>query len=123
MSNINFPNIGIIQTRDWSERPRPNVQRSEFEDGFTKQRKKFARDVMHTNISYIFSLEGSPSEYEQYKVFFFDTTENGSLYFNWSDPVIGTKEVRIIDGGFETATANSGMTHVKVTITLEGFIN
>lgn len=110
-----FPAIGTLLTGQFSEAPRPNVIRTDMEDGTTKQRKKLTNNWMEANITYLFDL----TEYATFRTFFYDTLENGSIYFDYTHPIHGAISTRIINGAYSVTPLNNLLNHVHVSFSIE----
>lgn len=110
-----FPSIGVLLAGQFSEAPRPNVIRTDMEDGTTKQRKKLTNNFMEAQVTYLFDL----TEYDTFQTFFHDTTENGSLYFDYTHPIHGAISTRIMNGAYSVTPLNNLLNHVHVTFALE----
>lgn len=118
MAAIAFPNIGILTTNGFSETSDPNIIRTQTESGFAKQAKRSAVSLVRRTVNYVFT----EAEYATFKTFFYDTSANGTLFFDWDDPVTGTTiEVRVTEGNYQMTPLTSRFNHYSVQMTLESY--
>lgn len=118
MAAIAFPSIGILTTSGFTEMPDPNIVRSQMETGFAKQAKRSSVNLIRRNVNYVFT----EAEYATFKTFFFDTSANGTLFFDWDDPVTGTTiEVRVVEGNYSMTPLTRKFNYYNVQMTFESY--
>lgn len=118
MAAISFPSIGILTTSGFTESPQKNMIRTQMEHGFAKQAQRSAVNIVRRNVRYVFS----EAEYATFKTFFYDTSSNGTSFFNWTDPVDNTsKDTRVVDGAFSATPLTGAWNHYQVTMQFETY--
>jgi len=110
-----FPFIQSPMLVDYKEYTLPTVIRSETE-GIIKQAVRYAANYINYNVSYTLT----DTELAQWRTFFTDTIERGTLSFDWVEPSTGdTVDARIVNGAWDlTILANEVNT---ITFSLEVF--
>ena len=113
-----FPSYAKILYSGFAVKRRSAVKRTEFEDGFAKQAKRWSRVLVERTVSYGFS---SKADYESFITWFNTTINRGADWFDWTDPVTSTiKTARIKGGDLEEEVPESTLlTHWKIRFTLE----
>lgn len=102
-----FPTSPFLLKDGFSVKRRPAVQRSEFEDGFAKQRKRWHRVLVERPVVYGFR---SKADYTSFITWFNSTINRGADWFDWTDPVSNTvKTARIKGGDLESETPEDPM--------------
>ena len=119
MAAINFYSGGKLMTRELSETATSNILRTEMEGGYQKQAKKFSKSILTRNVVYLFTS----AEYSAFKTWFYTTAANGSLFFNWTDPVDSvTKDARIVEGVYESRPVSPTLAHWYVSFKIETYV-
>jgi hypothetical protein len=117
-ASINFPSYGKIQYQGYSEKPRPNIYRTNMEGGPPKQARKYSLTFVERTVSYIFTA----AEYATFKTWFYTTSQYGALWFNWNDPVDGTNKIaRIMNGQITANPIGAGGDNWLINFTLETY--
>jgi len=113
-----FPSYMILLRDGFSIKRNSAVQRTEMEDGFAKQRKRWSRVLVSRSVSY---GTRTKADYESFITWFNSTINRGADWFDWTDPVTATvKQARIKGGVIEDEAPEDPMlTWWTVKFTLE----
>lgn len=114
-----FPSYLVLTPDNFSEQPQPAVWRTEMEGGMPKQLKRHTRVLVERPVLY---LAVSKANYLSFLTFVRTTINNGTDWFDWTDPVDGLTKLARIKGGKYEARPWEGIQTLErweISMTLE----
>jgi hypothetical protein len=94
-----FPTYAVLLRDGFKVRRNSAVTRTEFEDGFTKQQKRWSRVLVSRDVVYGFSTKAN---YLAFLTWFNVDINRGASWFDWPDPTTGIViQARIASGALE----------------------
>lgn len=113
-----FPSYPFLMRDGFGIRRMSAAQRTEMEDGFVKQRRRWSRVLVERPV--IYGMR-SKSDYLNFITWFNTSIDRGSAWFDWTDPVDSVvKQARIKGGLLEEEKPEDPMLEKwRVKFTLE----
>ncbi len=94
-----FPTYAILLREGFKVQRASAVKRTEFEDGFSKQQRRWSRVLVARPVVYGFS---SKTDYQNFITWFNTQINRGADWFDWTDPTSETAvQARIVGGLLE----------------------
>lgn len=91
-----FPNYVVLLNKGYEVSRASALKRTQFDDGFSKQYKRFSRVLVERPVVY---GAKSKADYTSFITWFNTTINRGADWFDWTDPKSGTVvTARIKDG-------------------------
>lgn len=114
-----LPSYVKILYQDYSQRRESALLRTEMESGPPKQAKVRSR-VMLTRAAKLYL--SSKADFQSFETWYKDDLDEGSLWFNMTDPVSGsTVEARFVGGGYTATPMSAAMELWQVEVNIESW--
>lgn len=114
-----LPSYVKILYQDYSQRRESALLRTEMESGPPKQAKVRSR-VMLTRAAKLYL--SSKADFQSFEAWYKDDLDEGSLWFNMTDPVSGlTVEARFVGGGYTATPMSAAMELWQVEVNIESW--
>lgn len=114
-----LPSYVKILYQDYSQRRESALLRTEMESGPPKQAKVRSR-VMLTRAAKLYL--SSKADFQSFEAWYRDDLDEGSLWFNMTDPVSGsTVEARFVGGGYTATPMSAAMELWQVEVNIESW--
>lgn len=91
-----FPTYVFLLKDGFGQKRASAVQRTSFEDGFAKQRKRWSRVLVERSVTY---GTHTKADYQSFIAWFNTSINRGADWFDWTDPVDGVVKTARIKGG------------------------
>lgn len=113
-----FPSYMFLLKDGFGVRRNSAAVRTEFEDGFAKQAKRWSKVLVERKVVY---GTRTKADYQSFITWFNSTINRGADWFSWTDPVDGvTKQARIKGGVIDSESPVDPMlTRWDLSFTLE----
>ncbi|MCE5182351.1 MAG: hypothetical protein LLG15_11165 [Betaproteobacteria bacterium] len=112
-----FPSYAVLLFDGFSEKPEPNIDRTEMESGPPKQMPKSSRAMETRHVKYRIN---SRAEFLSFKDWHRVDLKQGSAWFSWADPLdLVTKKARIVGGKIEPKALRHDLEKWDVDFDLE----
>lgn len=116
-----LPSYVKILFDGYSEQKESGILRTEFESGPPRQ-ARFKSRTMKTRSARLFI--DTNANFQAFETWFADDLEQGSLFFNMTDPVKGTTiEARFVGGVYTATPLSSSMNKWEVSCQIESWGN
>jgi len=114
-----LPSFVTVLFDGYAEQRESGIIRTEFESGPPRQ-SRFKSRVMKTRSVKLFV--NSNADYQSFEQFVYDDLEQGSLFFNMTDPVKETTiEARLVGGVYSARPLSSSMSKWEISCEIESW--
>ena len=116
MATTNFPSYAKILFDGYAQQRESALLRTEMESGPPRQAKVKSRVMITRTVNIHLKTQ---AEFAAFETWYANDLKEGSIWFNYADPVTGTtKEARFVDGGysakFKTKVYGSWIVSAKI---------